>query len=158
LGPEKHQPRRQNLTVLPHSGKVDELRAEARQEQQSNQQALSPAVKPMQTQDSNKTDEQKQIEQKVIDAVSTVYDPEIPVNIYELGLIYHIDVAEDNSVKVKMTLTAPGCPVAGSLPIEVENRISMIPEVPRAEVELVWDPPWTKDRMSEEARLALGFL
>ena len=88
----------------------------------------------------------------------TVYDPEIPVNIYELGLIYDIRVDEQNRVFVKMTLTAPGCPVAGSLPPEVERKIEIIPEVTSATVELVWDPPWTKDRMSEAALLDLGLL
>ena len=101
---------------------------------------------------------EKLLEGKVIDAVSTIYDPEIPVNIYELGLIYEIKVNPDDSVDVKMTLTAPACPVAGSLPGDVENRINAIPEVTSAKVELVWDPPWSRERMSESALLQLGFL
>jgi len=98
----------------------------------------------------------KLIEGKVIAALQTVYDPEIPVNIYELGLIYGIDVDDSNGVKVRMTLTSPGCPVAGSLPGEVQRKIEAIEEVKDAEVELVWDPPWSKDRMSEAAMLQLG--
>ncbi|HTW95753.1 MAG TPA: SUF system Fe-S cluster assembly protein [Tepidisphaeraceae bacterium] len=98
----------------------------------------------------------KRIEGKVIAALQTVYDPEIPVNIYELGLIYGIDVDDNSHVKVRMTLTSPGCPVAGSLPGEVERKIEAIDDVKSAEVELVWDPPWSKDRMSEVAMLQLG--
>lgn len=98
----------------------------------------------------------KLIEGKVIAALQTVYDPEIPVNIYELGLIYSIEVNDQSYVKVKMTLTSPGCPVAGSLPGEVERKIEAIPEVSGAEVELTWEPPWSKDLMSEAAMLQLG--
>jgi FeS assembly SUF system protein len=101
--------------------------------------------------------ERKLVEGKVIAAIRTVYDPEIPVNIHDLGLIYKIDVRPDATVKVDMTLTAPGCPVAGSLPQEVQRRIATVPEVQDAEVVLVWDPPWDKSRMSEEAQLMLGF-
>jgi FeS assembly SUF system protein len=99
--------------------------------------------------------ERKLLEGQVIKAIRSVYDPEIPVNIYELGLIYSIDVDATAHVKVKMTLTAPACPVAGSLPAEVERRIEAVPDVRSAEVDLVWEPPWSKDRMSEAARLAL---
>jgi FeS assembly SUF system protein len=98
----------------------------------------------------------KLIEGKVIAALQTVYDPEIPVNIYELGLIYGIEVDDTNYVKVRMTLTSPACPVAGSLPGEVEKKVQSIPEVRDAEVELTWEPPWSKDRMSEAAMLQLG--
>jgi FeS assembly SUF system protein len=101
--------------------------------------------------------ERKLVEGKVIAAIRTVYDPEIPVNIHDLGLIYEIDVRPDASVKVMMTLTAPGCPVAGSLPAEVQRKIEAVDEVRDAEVVLVWDPPWDKSRMSEEAQLMLGF-
>jgi FeS assembly SUF system protein len=99
---------------------------------------------------------QKLIEGKVIEAVREIFDPEIPVNIYELGLIYDIKVDAENRVHVKMTLTAPACPVAGSLPGEVEKKIEAIPEVKSADVELVWEPPWSRDRMSEAALLQLG--
>jgi FeS assembly SUF system protein len=98
----------------------------------------------------------KLLEGKIIAAISKVYDPEIPVNVYELGLIYDIAIADDNTVKVKMTLTAPGCPVAGSLPAEVGKQVESVPEVTDCEVELVWEPSWTKDRMSEAALLTLG--
>ncbi|MDB5304604.1 MAG: FeS assembly system protein [Phycisphaerales bacterium] len=100
--------------------------------------------------------QQKLIEGKVIEAVREIFDPEIPVNIYELGLIYDIKVDAENRVHVKMTLTAPACPVAGSLPGEVEKKIEGIPEVKSADVELVWEPPWSRDRMSEAALLQLG--
>lgn len=99
----------------------------------------------------------KLLEGRVIAAIRTVFDPEIPVNIYDLGLIYEIDVRPDAYVKVKMTLTAPGCPVAGSLPLEVQRKVMSAEGVRDAEVVLVWDPPWDKSRMSEEAQLALGF-
>jgi FeS assembly SUF system protein len=107
--------------------------------------------------DPTKFIETKLIEGKVIEALQQIFDPEIPVNIYELGLIYVIDVQPDNSVLVKMTLTAPACPVAGTLPGEVETKINAIPEVKEAKVELVWDPPWTREMMSESAILQLGF-
>lgn len=101
---------------------------------------------------------QKLLEGKVIAAIREVYDPELPVNIYDLGLIYEVKVNPDQSVYVKMTLTAPACPVAGTLPGEVEKHIEAIPEVSSAEVELVWDPPWSRDMMSEEALFALGMM
>lgn len=105
-------------------------------------------------------DKQKifQIEKAVTEQIKTVYDPEIPVNIYDLGLIYKIDVQEDYSVKVIMTLTAPNCPVADSLPAEVKEKVAAIEGVKEAEVELTFDPPWTKELMSEEAMLELGLL
>lgn len=87
----------------------------------------------------------------------TVYDPEIPVNIYELGLIYNIDVDEHGVVDIEMTLTSPGCPVAGSLPGEVESKVRQVEGVTDVTVDLVWNPPWSMDRMSEEAKLDLGF-
>lgn len=102
--------------------------------------------------------ELKLLEGKVIEALREVYDPEIPLNIYELGLIYDVKVEPDRSVQIKMTLTAPACPVAGSLPGEVERKVESIPEVKSANVELVWDPPWSRDRMSEAALLQLGML
>lgn len=95
-------------------------------------------------------------EQAVIDAVSSVYDPEIPVNIYELGLIYAIDIEDDGAIKVEMTLTAPGCPSAQELPEQVRQAILSVPGVTRCDVEVVWDPPWDPSRMSEEARLAVN--
>lgn len=98
------------------------------------------------------------LEALVIAAVSSVYDPEIPVNIYELGLIYNIEVSPQGDVEIAMTLTSPMCPVAESLPGEVEMRIRDVAGVNDVELELVWDPPWTPDRMSEAAKLELGFM
>jgi FeS assembly SUF system protein len=94
---------------------------------------------------------------EVIETIRTIYDPEIPVNIYELGLIYDL-VVQDGQVWVKMTLTSPACPVAGTLPVEVENKIASVPGVKNVELELVWDPPYSMDMMSEAARLQLGLL
>ena len=94
----------------------------------------------------------------VIDALRTVYDPEIPLNIYELGLIYRLDVAEDGSVSIDMTLTAPGCPVAGAMPGAVADAVTAVDGVGEVEVRLVWEPPWSQDRMTEDARLALDLL
>ncbi len=96
------------------------------------------------------------IRQRVIEALQTCFDPEIPVNIYELGLIYAIDVDPSAGVAIQMTLTSPACPVAGSLPPEVEAKMRAIPGVTKAAVDVVWDPPWTPDRMSEAAKLTLG--
>jgi FeS assembly SUF system protein len=95
---------------------------------------------------------------EIVDALKAVYDPELPVDIYELGLIYGIEVDEDGFVDVVMTLTAPSCPVAGQMPGMVKAAVEQIPGVRAAEVELTWDPPWTQERMSEAARLQLGFM
>jgi FeS assembly SUF system protein len=95
---------------------------------------------------------------KVIEALKTVYDPEIPVNIYEMGLIYDVLVDANGQVGVKMTLTAPACPAAQSLPVEVRDKAKTVEGVSDAKVEVVWDPPWTKDRMSDAAKLQLGML
>ena len=96
--------------------------------------------------------------EQVVDACRTVYDPEIPVNIYELGLIYTIDIDSENAVAIKMSLTAPGCPVAGEMPGWVADAVEPIPGIKQVDVELVWEPPWGMDMMSDEARLELGFL
>ncbi|MAY83146.1 MAG: SUF system Fe-S cluster assembly protein [Flavobacteriales bacterium] len=100
----------------------------------------------------------KEVENQVIDVLKTIYDPEIPVNIYELGLVYEVKVDENFDVKVDMTLTSPNCPVAESLPAEVESKVAGLWSVKSAKVEIVWDPPWDKDMMSEEAKFELGFL
>jgi FeS assembly SUF system protein len=97
------------------------------------------------------------LESNVIEAIRQCYDPEIPVNIYDLGLIYNVDVEPSGRVDVKMTLTSPMCPVAGTLPPEVEQRVREVDGVTDATVEVVWDPPWTPEMMSEAARLDLGF-
>ena len=96
--------------------------------------------------------------EKIVKELKSIFDPEIPVDIYELGLIYDVFVNEDSEVKILMTLTTPNCPVAETLPQEVEEKIKSIDEVKTAEVEITFDPPWTKDLMSEEAKLELGFL
>ena len=98
------------------------------------------------------------IEAQVIEVLRTVFDPEIPVNIYELGLIYGIEVQPDNRVNIRMTLTSPACPVAGTLPPEVEAKVQAIDGVTEAKVELVWDPPWKSDNMEDAAKLQLGLL
>lgn len=96
------------------------------------------------------------LEQKVIDVLETCYDPEIPVNIYELGLIYKIDIDESKNVRLDMTLTSPMCPVAGSLPGEVQGKVQTIEGIGEVKVELVWEPPWGPDKMSEAAKLQLN--
>src|SRR5262245_61376036 len=98
------------------------------------------------------------IESQIEEEMKMIYDPEIPVNIQQLGLIYGIDVSDTGMVSVTMTLTAPGCPAAGSLPLEVEDRTRAVSGVTDVKVDVVWDPPWTMDRMSEEAKLELGLL
>ena len=100
----------------------------------------------------------EELGEKIVRVLKTIYDPEIPVDIYELGLFYDVFVNEDNDVKVIMTLTTPNCPVAESMPLEVEEKVKSINEVNNAKVELTFEPAWTKDLMSEEAKLELGFL
>jgi len=95
---------------------------------------------------------------RIVDMLKTIYDPEIPVDIFELGLIYDVMVSENNDVKILMTLTSPNCPVAETLPIEIEEKVKTIDDVSDAEVEITFDPMWTQDMMSEEAKLELGFL
>jgi FeS assembly SUF system protein len=101
-------------------------------------------------------EELERLKTDLVAALKTVYDPEIPADIYELGLIYKIDVDDDRNIAVEMTLTAPGCPVAGEMPVWVENAVSSVPGVGQVKVTLTFDPPWDKDRMSDEAKLALG--
>jgi FeS assembly SUF system protein len=100
----------------------------------------------------------QELGEKVIRVIKTIYDPEIPVDIYELGLIYDVMVSEEAEVKVLMTLTSPNCPVAETLPKEVEDKIKSLKDIKDAEVEITFDPPWNKDLMSEEAKLELGML
>jgi FeS assembly SUF system protein len=146
------------LNVL--SNRVDQLRQETKmstEQTQSSENRAAEAALP-QSLDPVKSIEKKLLEGKIIAALSTVYDPEIPVNIYELGLIYAIHIDDENNAKIVMTLTAPACPVAGTLPLEVERKVESIDEIRKATVELVWEPPWTRDMMSESALLALGML
>lgn len=102
--------------------------------------------------------EMQGVGEQVVEVLSAIYDPEIPVDIYQLGLIYDVQVSSEGDVHILMTLTSPNCPVAESLPEEVKERTRSIDEVKEVEVEITFDPPWTKDMMSEEAKLELGFL
>tara|TARA_B100000242_G_scaffold151983_1_gene108530 strand:- start:341 stop:661 length:321 start_codon:yes stop_codon:yes gene_type:complete len=102
--------------------------------------------------------EKAELNNKIIRAIKTVYDPEIPVDVYELGLIYEIDIKDNKDVHVLMTLTSPSCPAAESIPSDVKNRIEMIKEINDVDVEITFDPPYTSDLMSEEAKLELGFM
>ena len=106
----------------------------------------------------NDTIDTAELGEKIVNVLKTIYDPEIPVDIYELGLIYDVLVNEDNEVKILMTLTTPNCPVAETLPLEVEEKIKSLDMVKDAEVEITFDPPWTQELMSEEAKLELGIL
>lgn len=100
----------------------------------------------------------QELEDKIIEALKTIYDPEIPVDIYELGLIYEVKISPEKNVDIEMTLTSPNCPVAETLPKEVEDKVASVETVQSAAVNIVFDPPWDKDMMSEEAKLELGFL
>ena len=110
----------------------------------------SPLIAPSTT--------EHEIYESVVDACKSVYDPEIPVNIYDLGLIYTIDITQENDVRIIMTLTAPGCPVAGEMPGWVSDAIEPIAGIRKVDVELIWEPPWGMDMMSDEAKLELGFM
>lgn len=99
-----------------------------------------------------------ELEAKVADALKEIYDPEIPVNIFDLGLIYEVDIDEAKKAHIKMTLTAPNCPVAESLPIDVRDKVKSVEGIKDAEVKVVFDPPWSKEMMSDEAKLDLGFM
>ena len=144
-----------SLPVLPRSQSADvaidppnEISAQASSSETTSSSPSAPADEVA----------RKLIEGKVIEALHEIYHPEIPVNIYELGLIYDIQIDPDRKVHIKMTLTAPACPVAGSLPGEVEKKVEAIADVASADVELVWEPPWSRDRMSETALLTLGMI
>ena len=112
------------------------------------QVALGSAIPP---------EEMDRLTDDIVGALKTVYDPEIPVDIYELGLIYRVDISDERTVAIDMTLTAPGCPVAGEMPGWVENAVAAVDGVGHVEVSMVFDPPWTPDRMSEEAQVAVGW-
>jgi FeS assembly SUF system protein len=164
MSEEPIKPQRTHLSVLPHSGKVEQLRQEVAMSQENSQthDRVAEATQPTAdaptsaSKEGEKSIEYKLLEGKVIAALSSVYDPEIPVNIYELGLIYNIAIDAEKNVTIKMTLTAPACPVAGTLPGEVEKKVEEIDEVKKATVELVWEPAWSRDLMSESALLQLG--
>jgi len=159
MSDETIESQRTHLPVLPHSGKVEQLRQEVAMSNQTADDRVPEATQPTAAEapaSVEKSIEYKLLEGKVIAALSSVYDPEIPVNIYELGLIYKIDIDAEKNVNIRMTLTAPACPVAGTLPGEVEKKVEEIDEVKKATVELVWEPPWSRDLMSESALLQLG--
>lgn len=99
-----------------------------------------------------------ELENKIVDVLKTIYDPEIPVDVYELGLIYEVKIDKEANVEIDMTLTSPNCPVAETMPKEVEDKVAAVDGVKSAKVNIVFDPPWDKDMMSEEAKLELGFL
>jgi FeS assembly SUF system protein len=141
-------PGKKNLPVLNPNDKVQQLRQAFSAEPSPRHPADEPVIQG----------NESSVREKVIDALKTVYDPEIPVNIYDLGLIYGIAIDEQNRVRITMTLTAPGCPVAGQIVAEVERKVESIDEVKSADVELVFEPPWTKDRMTEAALLELGLI
>jgi FeS assembly SUF system protein len=116
------------------------------------------AEEPSERTERDRLAEVGQLGEKIVDALKTVYDPEIPVNIYDLGLVYTIEITPENDVNVAMSLTAPGCPVAGEMPGWVADAITPVPGVRHVNVELVWEPQWGMDMMSDEARLELGFM
>ncbi|MBX3566906.1 MAG: SUF system Fe-S cluster assembly protein [Rhizobiaceae bacterium] len=116
-----------------------------------------PEARPAEPVSAIPAEELARITDDIVSALKTVYDPEIPADIYELGLVYKIDIEDDRSVKIDMTLTAPGCPVAGEMPGWVQDAVSTVEGVSTVDVNMVFDPPWTPDRMSEEAQVAVGW-
>jgi FeS assembly SUF system protein len=155
--PESPPPDRQPLPVLPPPGHPDHPHPDSAPSQAHHPTPLDFGHAMHKTV-GDLSPAQRALEATIVEVLRTVYDPEIPVNIYELGLIYEIAINSENQVKVKMTLTSPACPVAGSLPGEVERKIENIPQVKDAEIELVWEPTWDKTRMSEAAMLDLGLV
>ena len=119
--------------------------------------APGASVMPRATGSAIPPDELERLTQDIVGALKTVYDPEIPADIYELGLIYRVDIDDDKNIDIDMTLTAPGCPVAGEMPGWVENAVSLVPGVANVSVNMVFDPPWTAERMSDMARVALDW-
>jgi len=143
------------MRIFSRKEKKEEAPKEILNELQKN---LKPQFKP-QVPEEKIGVEEKTIEQQVIEVLKTVYDPEIPVDIYSLGLIYEIDVSESNDVHIEMTLTSPACPVAGTLPPEIEQRVkNEVSAVNGAKVDVVWEPMWVTEMMSEAAKLELGML
>jgi FeS assembly SUF system protein len=120
-------------------------------------EAKGASVAPHATGSAIPPEELERMTADIVAALKTVYDPEIPADIYELGLIYRVDIDDDRNIEIDMTLTAPGCPVAGEMPGWVENAVSLVPGVGNVNVTMVFDPPWTPERMSDEARVALDW-
>lgn len=145
--------------VLKEAQRQRDTAAELRREWERRQPkptAASTAVMTDPSEDPNDSPEAALLREYIIDSIKSCYDPEIPVNIYDLGLIYSIQIAADGVVSVTMTLTAPGCPAAGILPGEVEQKVRSVPGVTDVKLDLVWDPPWDQSKMSQAARLQLG--
>ncbi|MGL4685927.1 MAG: SUF system Fe-S cluster assembly protein [Commensalibacter sp.] len=136
-------------------GASDEVRTDTDKIDQKQSQ-VQPWVPDDQVEEQKNTDSNDIDENAIIDAISTVYDPEIPVNVYELGLIYAVNIHDDGRIDIEMTLTAPNCPSAQELPNMVKTAVEKVPNVKTVEVEIVWDPPWDVSRMSDEARLTLN--
>lgn len=136
-------------------GASDEVRTNTDKIDQKQSQ-VQPWVPDDQVEEQKNTDSNDIDENAIIDAISTVYDPEIPVNVYELGLIYAVNIHDDGRIDIEMTLTAPNCPSAQELPNMVKTAVEKVPNVKTVEVEIVWDPPWDVSRMSDEARLTLN--
>ncbi len=150
------KPERDILTIDQAMMAPDEARAHrVDSEPDTSAAAVQPSREPVEG-SALSAEVLEQMTADIVAALKTVYDPEIPADIYELGLIYKIDIADDRSVAVDMTLTAPGCPVAGEMPIWVENAVSSVPGVQVCTVKLTFEPPWDQSRMSDEARLALN--
>lgn len=126
-------------------------------ETMDDEKAAEAAALPLATPGAIPPEELERLTGDIVAALKTVYDPEIPADIYELGLIYKVDIDDDRNVAIDMTLTAPGCPVAGEMPGWVENAVGAIPGIGRVDVTMVFDPPWSQDRMSDEARVALDW-
>ncbi len=145
-----------DLDAAAKSAPVDDAQGNASAEPARHPKALDLDSPPASGSGLLSQEEIEQMTADIVAAIKTVYDPEIPADIYELGLIYTIDMDDDRNVDVVMTLTAPGCPVAGEMPIWVENAVASVPGLGRVQVDLTFDPPWGMERMSDEARLALN--
>jgi FeS assembly SUF system protein len=135
---------------------TDTVEAKAAEAKNSEVQNLEAKTSNMETQSALPPEETERLSGDIVAALKTVFDPEIPADIYELGLIYKVDLKDDRSVDLMMTLTTPNCPAAGELPQMVENAVASVPGVGVVNVNLVWEPAWTPDRMSDEARLVLN--
>ena len=123
-----------------------------------NTEHQTPNIKHLKMSEETTQIDTQELGEKIVKVLKTIYDPEIPVDIYELGLIYDVFVNQDNEVKILMTLTSPNCPVAETLPVEVEEKVKSLNAIKDAQVEITFDPPWSQDLMSEEAKLELGLL
>lgn len=153
---DQAQPHRISLTVASQPDPVERLRTDARGLPVSSPPPLAAIAHVNRPPRTDTPPEQQDLERRIVEALRNVYDPEIPVNVYDLGLVYAIEISPDRAVRIRMTLTAPGCPVAGMIVSDVENRVRAIPDVNDVSVDLVWDPPWSREMISEAARLDLG--